>query len=746
MYRSLIVTASLCFMTCLCAAQNRWFHRGGSFVLQTPTGDLELTPMGAHTLRVRFGAPFALDSVHDYAVTGPRAPVPFAVKEQDKDIILTTAAYSVHIAGRHIRLFDPAGRLLLRELPDTDTRPSVCFRLPATEALYGLGQFRDGALNLRGRTRELVQVNTQVALPVLVSTGGWGIFWDNPSRTVFKDDGQGMRFVSDYGACTAYYLFVGDRLDTLVSAYRELTGQVPLLPRWAFGYHQSRNRYASQQEVQNTAARMAQEKIPFSSIFIDYHYWGKYGTGSHHFDETQFPDVRGMIDTLHDRWHTHVIATVWPSFKPGSPNYDIMNRRHFLLPGTRALDGEVYDVFNPAAAAQYWNLVAQQLVPTGLDGWFLDGPEPDDVNSFLKSMTYLGPADHIRNLFPLFHTTNFYNGLLKAQPDRRPYIITRSAWASQQKNGTVVWSGDIGTTFKELKTQIAAGLDFSASGMPYWTTDIGGYSGGNPQDPAYRELYTRWWEYGVFCPIFRSHGRRYPGDTHGSNELWAFGPATQAVCTRYDEFRYRLMPYIYSLSSMVARNGYTPMRLLAFDFPQDPTSLAVTGEFMYGPAFLVSPVTDSAAVTQTLYLPAQTSWIDFWTGKTLPGGRSVTVSAPLDRIPLFVRAGSIVPLQHGSRDTLDIRIYPGANGFFTLYEDDGLSNRYLRGEWSTIPLAWSDRSKTLTLGPRTGAFPGMPAIRVFRVTVVTPAAGAGMKPATHAREVVYDGAPQAILM
>lgn len=731
-----------------------WAKSKDALLVKTAGGTLKFSP-SRQTIGVQFGQESKFKAT-DFAVTSSPAAIRFIVKESNKILTLVTTGYFLEIekADSRFRLYDENHHLLLEEFPDGsrnlikgDTiNPADSFHLTPDEAIYGLGQFRDGALNLRGKRRELVQVNTQVAIPVLLSTKGWGIFWDNPSRTVFEDSSAGLSFTSDLGDHTSYYLFIGRRLDDLIGDYRTLTGQAPMLPYWSLGYHQSRNRYATADELLGVARKMRQEQIPFSSIFIDYHYWGKYGTGSHHFDEVAFPDIKKTVATLHQEARVKVIATVWPTFKPGSPNYDEMNRHGYLLPGVHALDGIVYDAFNPTAAALYWKQVSTQLLPTKIDGWFLDGPEPDNVASFLTATTYAGPAPAVRNLFPLLHTTTFYQGLLKANPDQRPYIITRSAWASQQKNGTVIWSGDIGSTFEELKKQVVAGLGFSATGMPYWTTDIGGYSGGDPQNSQYREVFTRWWEYGVFCPIFRSHGRRFPGDTHGPNELWAFGPEVQTTCTTYDRFRYRLLPYIYSLTGAVTQAGYTPMRLLAFDFGDDRAALDIKDEFMYGQSILVSPVTDAGATSRQVYLPEGTNWVDFWTGKTEKGGQRIKADAPLDRIPLFVKCGSIIPLNPEGRysdeirtDSLELRVYPGADGKFTLYEDDGTSFDYKSGGFTQIPVNWHNETRTLDIGNRTGFFKGMPGQRSIRVIVVGPANATGFSGYMKSFMVSYSG-------
>ncbi|MDD4922359.1 MAG: glycoside hydrolase family 31 protein, partial [Bacteroidales bacterium] len=532
----------------------------------------------------------------------------------------------------------------------------------------------------------------------------------------------------------------------LIGEYRRLTGEAPMLPVWALGYHQSRNKYSTQEEVLSVAERMRKEKIPMSSIFIDYYYWGKYGTGSHRFDEAQFPDVPGMLKKLHEEYHTKAVITIWPSFRTGTPNYQEMNNAGFLLKGSKALDGAVYDAFNPKAAEMYWKQVAASLIPLGIDGWFLDGPEPDLVPPFLPTTTYAGPAHLVRNLYPLVHSTNFYKGLIGAFPNKRPYLLTRCAWASQQRNSTAVWSGDIPTSMRELKTQITAGLNFVASGIPYWTTDIGGYAGGDPADPAYQETFTRWWQYGVFCPIFRSHGKRFPGDRKTPNELWAYGAKAQKICTDFSNLRYRLLPYIYSLSGEVTLNNYTTMRLLAFDFPKDTSVWNIKDQFMYGPALLVNPVTEPGAASRDVYLPSGTSWVDFWTGETWTGGQTIKADAPISRIPLYVRAGSVIPMGPfvqftGEKDAaaVELRVYTGADGAFELYEDDGETFDYKNGQFSRIPMTWNEQAKTLDIGTRQGSFKGMPGTKTFHIVWVGKQNGTGIDEAKAKKTILYSG-------
>lgn len=698
---------------------NSWEKRDGALVIETVEGALTLRPYGFGALHFKLTPSKRIEEKDIYTVTqGSHPAADFEVEEDGADISLVTDRYRfvLHKFTGNYGFYTPDGRLLLEEagnrrqpIREDSIPPRGLFKIGAGEALYGLGEFRDNVLNLRGKKRDLVQFNTQAAVPVIYSTAGWGMLWNNPSRTLFEDSAKGMSFMSDHGRTLDYYLFAGDSLDSLVSSYRSLTGEAPMVPHWSLGYHQSRNKYASQEEVLSIAERMKQERIQMSSIFIDYFYWQKYGTGSHRFDETVFPDPAAMLATLHDRYDTRAVITVWPTFNRSTANYEELRSKGMLLEGARALDGIIYDVFNPEARKLYLKQI-EPLLKIGLDGWFLDGPEPDHVQSFLPTVTFAGPAAAVRNLYPLLHVENFYNNLLKLHPDRRPYILTRCAWAAQQRTGAAVWSGDIPTTFDELAVQVAAGLSFTATGIPYWTTDIGGYQGGDPRSEEYRELFTRWFQYGTFCPVFRSHGRRAPGDTKAPNELWAYGDRVQEICSGFIDLRYTLMPYIYTLTGDVTHKSYTPMRLLAFDFPEDGNVADCKDQFMYGPSLLVCPVLKAGTTERKVYLPQGAEWIDYWTGERYDGGRTLTADAPIDKIPLYVRAGAIMPLYadgskaHTPDDPVRILVYEGRDGDFELYKDDGVSFDYKGGEFAYIPFSWNDTANELTIDAQKGGY------------------------------------------
>ena len=688
--------------------------------LNTTGGILRLQVTNANVLHVTYGTLSAINSNKSYIADDTPDGSNFTLGEQQRAYTLATSAYKVAVdkASGYISLYDANGKLLVSEYPGKARmnveRDSVCsytnFQLAQADALYGLGQFRDNKMNLRNTQRELIQFNTQAAIPVVYSTGGWGLYWDNPSRTIYNDNNKGMSFRSDYGSIVDYYLFVGKNLDELTSAYHSFTGSVPMMPYWALGYHQSRNRYHNRKEYMEVAKTAHEKNIPMGSLFIDYHYWGKYGTGAMKFDETLWPNVPEMLDSIHNVYNTKTVITMWPCFKLGTANYNLLDSKGYILRGAFAIDGIIYDVFNPDARKIYRDMITP-LMKLNIDGWFMDGPEPDHMQSFLKTKTYLGPALKVRNLYPLFNSDNFYKAITSIRPTLRPYMITRCATASQHKYGTAVWSGDIPATWEELRNQVTAGLNFTAVGCPYWTSDIGGYSGGDPNDPAYRELFTRWFEYGAFCSIFRAHGRRYPGKTETPNEPWSYGTETEKILTNYINMRYKLLPYIYSLSAMTSKNDYNPMRLLAYDFAYDKNILDSKDQFMYGPSLMVCPVLHEGKRTREVYLPKGQKWIDYWTNRVYDGGSNITTEAPIEKIPLFVRAGSIIPsynqvygndIKHDAAIRIDI--YAGANGKFDYYEDDGTSMDYKQGKFKLIPLRWDDTIQTLSIEAPEGSF------------------------------------------
>ncbi len=560
---------------------------------------------------------------------------------------------------------------------------------------------------------------------------------------------QNTVWTSEAANCIDYYFIYGPSLDKVMAGYRGLTGQALMPPKWALGYWQSKERYRSQQEWLNIAQKYRSLHIPIDAIVQDFLYWEPYPWGSNKFNTTLYPHPAAAISTLHHEFHMHFMISVWGKFYPGTPNnpdvnYDVMNEHGFLYP-PQPDSSRYYDAFNPAARALYWSFLRTQLFTKGVDAWWLDADEPEvDMWAFRKVQTAAGLGATVLNAWPLMHTTGVYMGQRADDPSKRVFILSRSAFAGQQRNGAATWSGDITGDLDTFRRQIPAGLDFCLSGIPYWTTDIGGFFENYPngsKNPEYRELFTRWFEWGAFCPIFRVHGMDTP------KELWRFGSHYEPILVRYDKLRYRLMPYIYSLAWHVTAHAGTIMRALVMDFPSDVEARESRSEFMFGPALLVCPVTHRGATSRSVYFPKGTNWIDFWSGSTYPGGETITAPAPLQTMPLYVRAGSIVPmgpfLQYAGEklpNPVELRIYRGANGKFTLYEDQGNTYNYTKGIYATISISWNDKSGVLTIGKRKGSFPGMLKKRTFNIIMVNPEKGTGLHISTQPDRVVsYDG-------
>jgi alpha-D-xyloside xylohydrolase len=522
----------------------------------------------------------------------------------------------------------------------------------------------------------------------------------------------------------------------MIGGYRKLTGAAPLFPLWAYGYWQSKLAYTSQSELLAVAAKYRELHIPIDNIVLDAGWETEFG--SREFNP-QFPDPSEMVQTLHDE-HIHMMASVWPLFQPGTATFDQMLEGNFFIDGSDNHDpayfpgARIYDAFNPGARKLYWKQIKTSLFDRGVDAFWMDSTEPADFyaeerGSILAgATTAMGDGSAIENSYPFMTTKAIYDGQRATTDRQRVFILTRSAFLGMQRNAAAAWSGDIATNFETLRRQIPAGLNYSMSGLPYWTTDIGGFLGGNTDDPKYRELFVRWFQYGAFCPIFRVHGTR----TNNQNELWSYGPRAQRILTLYDRLRYRMLPYLYTLAARTTFEGYTPMRALAFDFPMDHNALDISDQFMLGPSLLVAPVTNAGAVNRSVYLPAGADWYDFWSGTKFAGGKLVLRRTPLSIMPLYVRAGTILPLGPAVEYTgqapdapIELRIYPGSDATFKLYEDDGITYDYEKGSYSWIPIRWNDRSKTLTLGAREGSFPGEPSTRTFRIVVVSPGHGVG---------------------
>jgi len=718
-------------------------------------------------IRVLYSPQREFPQVKEYVVIKsdwPRAP--FDVNEATDDITLTTAKLKIVVTKKDssIIYYDSAGQKLAAENDRTMTPVEIkrekTYHLErftnmwdTQEAFYGLGQHQGGVFNWRGESVDIVQDNTNISIPLLLSSKGYGIFWNNPSRSRFNN-----RFVhafyisSEVAEQMDYYFIYGPDFDRIISAYRELTGPAPLFGKWAYGYWQCKNRYDSQAEILGIAKRYRGEHIPLDNIVQDWFWWNTMGEPVWN---KNYPDPKTMVDELHKE-NVHLMVSVWPFFRPGSPVYDDMAAKNLFIDKTRVAGFHpagmaLYDAFNPEARKYYWKLMNDALFKIGVDAWWLDTTEPEtegrEESILLHSQVRMDgtPSSGARyaNLFPLMTTAAVYQGQRAASDQKRVFILSRSAFAGAQRNAAAVWSGDVNPNWETLRRQISAGLNYSMSGNPYWTTDIGGFTVANPDDPAYRELYARWFEFGAFCPIFRAHGTR----TTNQNEIWSYGPEIQRILTSYDLLRYRMLPYIYSAAWKTTSENYTPMRALVMDFRDDSRVLNVGDQFLFGPSLLVNPVTEPGATTRHVYLP-KGKWYNFWTGESLEGGRAIDTPAPLAEMPLFVRAGSIVPMGPAveyagqSDDPIELRIYPGADADFTLYEDDGTTYNYEKGAHATIKLHWSEASRSLSFGAREGTYPAMPAARNFKIVVVHEGHGIRIESAPESLPIRYDGHPR----
>jgi len=845
------------------------------------------------------------------------------VKESNDTILLKSSMLAVQIskADGHVKYLSSENNTILKEkgkslfIPvvyDSDSGFSVqqYFELTEKEGIYGLGQHQSGYFNYRGKKVVLVQANTEAVNPFLISTQRYGILWDNYSKTIFEDSTDGASFWSDMGNNIDYYFIYGRNMDEVISGYRELTGKAPMYGKWAYGYWQSKEHYDTQAELMSVAQKYRKLKIPIDNMIQDWDYWnGAENWSGMFFDKVLFPEPKEMCDQLH-KMNFHIIISIWPALGPKTAIYADMQEHGFLYKPVGWAGFKYYDAFNPAANELYWNYLKDGIYSKGLDGWWIDSTEPDVVNAMTKESSeyelkkmgrnYLGSWARYLNAFSLVMTSDLYEFWRNETSDRRAYILTRSAYAGQQRNAATTWSGDIGASWKVYRNQIAAGLNNCMSGIPYWTFDIGAFVLGaydgvfmqGGKDPAYQELYTRMFQLGAFAPIFRSHGSETP------REIWEMGEFTESI-TNIDNFRYRLMPYIYSLAWMVTNQDYTIMRGLPMDFLDDENTYSIDDQFMFGPAIMVCPVTEYmyyhppessklvgseffktregklgllakyyrdadrknlsreqvdpnidivwytgrpeyatdstyaihwegilipqesgkhqfhllsydpkriilngdtlqmayASVEQytepvvlesgreynfvletenrstgaarmrlfwknpsifareqlkekkekirRVYLPSKHSWFDFWTGNTIEGGQTIKANAPIEKLPLYIKAGSIIPLgpflQYSTEkpaDPIELRIYPGANGSFTLYEDENDNYNYERGIYSTIEFEWDDAQRQLKVANRKGNFPGMLKERVFHVVLVKENHGTGIEITERSDKIV----------
>ena len=706
--------------------------------------------------------------------------------------------------------FSAKGKTLLREKgaallePYTEGaeagkyRVSQHFVLDKDEAIYGLGTIQNGKMNRRGEKKRMEQSNLEDFQNVLQSIKGWGLYWDNYSPTMFEDDAaSGMSFVSEVGECVDYYLMYGGSADGVIAQMRQLTGDVPMFPLWTYGYWQSKERYKTADETAAVVDQYRALNVPLDGIIQDWQYWGSnYLWNAMDFLSEDFSNGKQMIDHVHQQ-HAHFMISIWASFGPQTQQFRELSEKGLLMPfETWPQSGishiwppvmkypsgvKVYDAFHPEARAIYWKYL-KPLYDYGTDAWWMDSTDPDFFNpreSDYAHRVYGGTWRSQRNAFPLETVRGIYTSQRKDDRGKRVFIMTRSSYAGQQHYGSNMWSGDVNSSWDMLRKQVPAGLSFTLTGNPNFNTDIGGFfcgsyntrgRGSAPRNPQFQELYVRWMQYGLFCPVFRSHGADAP------REIWQFGKKGEPVYDAIEQqirLRYRLLPYLYSMAWQVTSNNDSYMRPLFADFASDKRVWNLTDEFMFGRSILAAPIvsaqyteekvirTDAltgwdrqdvkdqkndaggpdwtAPKTATKYLPRGTAWYDFWTGRQYRGGQDVTLTTTLDRVPMFVRSGSIIPLGpemqyvgEKSWDRLELHIYPGADGSFTLYEDEGDGYNYEKGSYATITFRWNDSRRELTVGARKGSYPGM--IGKRRFTLVMPG-----QDAADGKVVEYDG-------
>jgi alpha-D-xyloside xylohydrolase len=860
--------------------------------LKTKQGQLRLQWYGDEIVRVRFvpgSDPFAYDKSKldkTMLVETAQQPVHWKLNETNDKWVMTSSALKVEVdrSSAAVAFFDAGGRALLSErgeenrtfeaahVGSVNTQTGrLVFNMSDADPIYGMGQVQDGFFNRRHVPTRLLQHNTRIALPVVVSPAGYGLFFNhmtymdinggspdglvnltlsnvkkggpqiteddmatdgakrakdstftavctgtasftpktsgvygfyirNASRSdvrqtpmrIWVDGQEILHFLNFWNEAAMgasvpleagktvriefdgttkdstfqvtppdnrfdvaieaaedldYFFLGGATIDTVVKGYRQLTGAAPIPPKYQFGFWQCRERYRNQNELLENAREFRERNIPVDVIVQDWQWWTK---GSRFQWNDRYPDPKAMCDEL-ESLHYRVMASVW-----GIGAGDDQKKW-----GKELFNGNHYNVYDQAGREAYWTDLRDNVFNVGIDAYWHDGTEGDPIPE--RADTEFGPGFLHHNDFALLVSKASYEGQLRDDSGKtRPVILTRSAWGGQQRYGSVMWSGDISSTWDHYRKQIAAGLNFCMAGVPYWTTDTAGFfrkpgqvaieDGGADADQYtsknFQELLTRWMQYSTFCPVQRIHG--YQSNT----EMWRYEPETYANLLDMVKLRYRLLPYSYSLARRVSQDGYTLMRGLPMDFGKDPKVVEVYDQFMFGPAFMACPVIEKGARSRTVYLPAGTPWIDFWSGKSFDGGQSLEVDAPLNRLPVFVKAGSLVPCgpdvewaEQKPWDALELRIYPGADGTFTLYEDEGENHNYEKGQCSEITFTWNDAKQELTISDRTGNFQGMVQQRAFRVSVVRDAQAIGIPLEADCDQIVsYQGTKQTVRM
>lgn len=788
------------------------------------------------------GTPIPDPGQHSPLIVGtPAEDVAWGVSETSERVSVTTPSLRVDLSketcaltwrdadgntlieepatgGKELRRVDPADLATDDEVVsprESLDRPAYSTKLALDfdddEAILGLGQHEGGLGNYRGESQQLYQANTKVAMPAFVSSKGYGLLWDATSLSTFHDDQHGSYVWTECVDALDFYVVHGPEPDDVVSGFRTLTGQSALAPKWAYGYVQSKERYETQDELLDVLDEYRDREIPIDVLVQDWQYWpdstesdpdfeewggpaGDWGQwGQKSFNEERFPDPTGLLEELHSR-DTRLMISIWPNTLAGE-NYEEMREAGHVIDdeniASPANEQRYYDVFSDEARSIYWQQARDGLFDHGVDAWWCDSTEPYDPDWTLPTLPEPGrrtqhATDTLKgaidpgyiNAYSIFQAKGMYDGQRSVTDQKRVLNLTRSGSPGQHRYGAITWSGDIEATWDRYEKQIADGLQFTATGNPKWTLDVGGFYvedgpswitdgdfEGGVDNPGYRELYVRWFQFGTFLPMLRSHGTDTP------REVWRFGEPgdrTYDTLVRFIELRYRLLPYLYSLAGWETHRDYTATRHLAFEFPDDERTHDIADQFMCGPSLMVSPVTkpmyfdedgrpfgedaehgwDETPAVEAwhVYLPEGTAWYDFWTGKRYDGGQTVLADAPLDRVPIFVRAGTVLPLgdivQHtnaAAESSWTVRVYPGRDGDFDIYEDAGDGYGYEDGEYAFTPLEWDDPDSRLTIGDRQGTFPELTETRTVRIATVSNGNGVGVEHADPNHLIEYQG-------
>lgn len=670
-------------------------------------------------------------------------------EQHGNNIKLKSTAIQVEVNPQTggIYFYDAAGKTLLTDKDygtqfspyDDAGTPSFTVRqgfLPEKEeAIYGVGQIMDNKFNRRNSSHHMQNENMFTYSPYFFSIKGYAVFWDNYSISKFNDNPQELSF-EGLGHCADYYFMYGGNADGVIAQVRDLTGKTPMLPLWAYGFFQSKERYHTQKESLDVLKKYRELKVPIDVIIQDWRYWPEYNKtdsawNSHSFDPERFPDPKKWAEDIH-KLNAKLLIVTWPGFGPKTEQRKELDSKNMIInfdtwpPNSGA---RPYDVYNPEAREIYWRYLNKGIFSyIGNDGWWLDSTEPDHINrkdSDYGLPTRLGSYRSVKNAYSLMHNSGIASHQRAQTDDKRVVILTRSGFVGQQRYGSNTWSGDVQSTWDMLEKQIPAALNFTLMGIPHWNSDIGGFfagrwrDGGGVNNPEFRELYVRWMQFGAFSPMMRSHGTDLPREiwNFGERGTWCFDAQEKAI-----NLRYRLLPYIYSTSWDVSNNDGTFMRPLIMDFAPDKNTRNIGNEYMFGRSILVAPVTKYEARTWPVYLPEGTEWYDFRTNERFTGGQTITADAPVDIIPLYVRAGSIIPwgpqVQYSTEkkwDHLELKVYTGADGSFTLYEDEFDNYNYEKGAYTEVPITWEDSARKLIIGTRKGSYNGMLKNRKFTI-------------------------------